>query len=223
MPTLASFDFGQAKGLIKKYSWPKDRVTDELQLLPVGQEVQLNYFLKKLKESEGISVNFVFTASLKELSIEDASIQWFANNPPLSNEGETGSLTYQEPLQILFFLSLSDRQFILSSNRSDTVFTELVKNELVSVIRPSLTRQDYPETVEIFLKNLIFHFNPQSQLRVPNIGIVRGYNKETLFFFLATIFLIFTLGHQIRKGLALLGKSKNLVKKKDSPFGVFWS
>ena len=124
---------------------------------------------------------------------------------------------------LLFFLSLSDRQFkILPSQSLESDVTEEQLSSWVGQLIPSLKRQNYPKAIEDFLQAILYQFAPQGQLKVPELSLKKSYNLNSLLFFAVGFLVIFMLGHKLRKGPRVLEKDNALVKKKTSNLTLFW-
>ncbi len=202
---------GQVKALeIPTWAtWPKDRIQDEVKLFPFGEEFKYNYFLEKVSQKEGLSIHLQLVQSLQGQDIEAAS-QMLMDQLRIEDENV-----------ILFFLSLSDRQFKISASDDYLLDSEQI-DQLVKVTVPSLKSAKYPEALQIFIQNLIIQKNDQSLLSPPPLGKQKRANLHILIFFGSIIVLIFLLGHKLRKSAPVKDFSVGLKKEKSERMGVFW-
>lgn len=194
----------------QKIKWPKDRVQDEVQLLPFGFEIKLNFFLQQMRDSLGVSPQLVLIQSLEGKDLDSVTREYLQGSP---DGGET----------LLFFLSLSDRQFkIVPHPAIQYKVDERTLDHLVRVTIPSFKKQSYPLGIQIFLQNLVYEMDPQSPLTVPNLTEKKGKTLNNLLFLLTSTLIILILGHKIRFTKGITFKNKELVKKKFPNTGVFW-
>lgn len=199
-----------SKPWYKSIKWPKDRVQDEVQLLPLGFEIKLNFFLEKLRESLGVAPSLHLVQSLQGQDMDVRARE-------LIQESQDGGET------LIFFLSLSDRQFkIFPHPALEGKINETTLDHLVRVTVPSFRKQSYPLGIQIFLQNLVYELDAQSGLTVPNLTEKKGKNLNNLLFFLSCTLIILILGHKFRLTKGILHKSKDLTKGKTQSMGVFW-
>lgn len=200
----------KAENWYQNLKWPSDRVQDEVQLLPFGFEVKLNFFLQKLKKQTGIAVNFHLIQSLEGVDID-------ARARDLMTELPDGEET------LIFILALSDRQLkILPHPSIEGKVSEQSIDHLIRVTLPAFKKQAYALGIQIFLQNLIYELDPQSSLTTPNLVEKKGKTLNNLLFFLACTFLILILGHKLKISPAITYKDQRLTKPKTSSLGLFW-
>ena len=190
--------------------WPTDRVNDQVQILPFGHEIKLNYFLKKVHEELGISLNFEIIESLNGKDIETLANDFMQKASSV-------------PSSVYFILSLSDRQFKVHPHPAiQEKLGPEVLDHLIRVTIPIFKKQKYSLGIQIFLQNLVYEVNPQSSLIVPNLSDRKNKSLNNFFFFLSCALFILILGHKIRLSSHYLFKSDDLKDSSKKSLGVFW-
>lgn len=203
----------KVKNVWNQLKWPHDRTEDAVKLLPFGQELKLNYFLQHLHNESGVQVYFKLIPSLQGA---DFATKVEESLREIMDEDIEGRY-------LLFFLSLSDRQFkILPSQNLESEVDEAQLKNWVGQLIPSLKRQNYPKAIEDFLQVLLYKFAPRENIKVPELSLNKSYNLNSLLFFVVGFLVIFMLGHKLRKGPRVLEKDGALVKKKTSNITLFW-
>lgn len=201
------------KNTWQKLKWPHDRTQDEVKLLPFGQELKLNYFLQRLHDENGVQVYFKLIPSLQGKELEAQAQETLAE---IIQEDSGGRY-------LLFFLSLSDRKFLILPN--PTLRSEVSEEQLgdwVQQLVPNLKRQNYTKAIEDFLQTILYSFAPQSQNKVPELNLNKSYNLNSLLFFAVGFLVIFMLGHKLRKTPRIIEKDASLVRKKTTNLTYFW-
>lgn len=213
--TMAQASWTNIKGQLSNLKWPKDRVEDQVNLLPFAQEFRLNHFLQKINDQEQIQVLFYFIPSLEGADLDETARKALNDRLTPSDGSEASGL--------LFLLSLSDRQFKIETTgemRDKISPQELAY--LVNAAIPSLSQQKYSQAIESFLNNLLFKVKGSHTYKVPQLNLKKSYNLNSLLFFLVGGIIVFILGHKVRKTPKILAKDPGLVRKKTQETAIFW-